>query len=76
MPKAEEENIFKMDFKSLSQEKKSLELARYQELVKNMSSGKKGSKKAKELRKKIARVETVISQKLQDAIMAGGEKNE
>lgn len=76
MEKTEAENILKMDLKALLAEKKTLELSRYQELVKNASSGKKGSKKSIELKRKIARVETAVSQKLQEAMEAKGENNE
>lgn len=76
MTKTETENILKMDLKGLSIEKRSLELQRYQELIKNTSSGKKNSGRSIELKKKIARVETVISQKLQDALQERGVNNE
>jgi len=76
MAKVEAENIYKMDLKALFALKKTLESQRYQELVKNISTGKKSSNKSVEQKKKIAQIETAISQKLQDALQDMGEKNE
>ena len=62
------EQYKKMMPKDLLVQKQELEIERHKEIMKLTASGKKSSSKVKQLKKKVAWVETIISEKVKTQI--------
>ena len=64
MKKLEYENLAKQDLNALVAQRKTLEIEKIKEIAENFAKSEKAGKKIKQIKKKIAWVETLISQKL------------
>lgn len=71
--KAELEQILKHAPQELIKQKQALVVEIATEKAKIASDGKKSTDKVRSIRKKIARIETVLSQKLIEQVSEGGE---
>jgi len=65
MEKKELETLRKSDLKTLLAQRKGLECEKVREIAENFAKSEKNAKKIKEIKQKIAWVETLISSKLE-----------
>ncbi len=64
MKKTELDNLKKQDIPSLLNQRKTLEIEKINQRAENFSKSEKNTNKLKEIKKKIAWIETLISEKL------------
>jgi len=70
MAKNDLNNLAKSELSELISKKNIFEMQRYQQTIVNVSEGRKNSNKTNDLKRKIAQIETMISRKLLEKIMA------